>query len=238
MQPITKLSGEQERLDLGNGDLGCRSPVARLGPADIPITGGSHETPTRRAGAPVEADRTERVLPCCMVVLIVPRCSPSAHARLGRGTSTRRYPLGSNISRSSEICGKRGIRSTLRCIPSSSNNWVSRRRRSGDPNLRCFKRSTRTNPRSGTSWTFLPSNARYVESTRFSSQMPQSNRIPSPGTPLWMHINAWGVFETHIGSGNPYGSQSHLTTLASASWPTLADTPVLTRKPSKSSLVS
>ena len=81
MQPITKLSGEQERLDLGNGDLGCRSPVARLGPADIPITGGSHETPTRRAGAPMEADRTERVLPCCMVVLIVPRCSPSAHAR-------------------------------------------------------------------------------------------------------------------------------------------------------------
>lgn len=81
LQPITKLSCEQERLDhMYEEVLNHRSPPVRLGPADISITGSSHEALTRRPRASVEADRTERILPCCMVIPIITRCSPSTHA--------------------------------------------------------------------------------------------------------------------------------------------------------------
>ena len=60
--------------------LGYCSPVARFGPAGVPITGSSHEAPARRAGASVETDRTKRILPCCVVIPIIPRCPPSTRA--------------------------------------------------------------------------------------------------------------------------------------------------------------
>ena len=66
---------------MDEGGLGYRSPVIRLRPADIPITRSPHEAPARRAGAPVEADRAERILPCCMVIPVIPRCPSSTHAR-------------------------------------------------------------------------------------------------------------------------------------------------------------
>ena len=60
--------------------LGYCLPAARLGSASIPITGSSHEAPARRAGASVEADRTKRILPCCVVIPVIPRCPSSTHA--------------------------------------------------------------------------------------------------------------------------------------------------------------